>query len=151
MNKQQITNDLQTVFNGTPWYGNSILKVIDTVNEKHLNNSFKSGSSIAQTLEHILTWRNYTLELLKENFSYKIEMNSVEDWSNKKTYSIEEWKKLILRLKQNQKEILKLVETKTETALLKQIPERDYNYFEMLNNCIQHDLYHLGQIALLNK
>jgi|GEM_PF-4273770 len=105
-----------------------MLKIIEGLYKRNINNSFKIGSSIAQTLEHILAWRNYILELLRGKFSCKIEMNCVEKWINMKTYCVDEWQGLIFCLKQNQKEILKLIEAKTEIAMLKQHTEKDYNY-----------------------
>jgi len=150
MNRQQIINELQTVFDGDPWYGNSIMKTLNNVDKKNINNTYKSSGNLAQILEHILAWRNYTLEMLKGNFSYKIEIDSVEDWNKDKTYTVEDWQELVSRLKQNQTAIIELVENTTEEDLEKQLPGKKYNLKQLLQSSMQHDLYHLGQIALLN-
>jgi len=151
MKKKTIISNLQTVFNGDPWYGYSIIKTLQNVSEKHINNSFKNSGSIAQILEHIIAWRTFPIENLMGNFDFKIEINSTQDWNKDKQYSLKEWHLLIERLKENQATLIELIESKTQAFLETCSPERNYTYFTMLDNCIQHDLYHLGQIALLNK
>lgn len=151
MNKKKIIYNLQTVFNGTPWYGYSLMKIIQSVSIENINNNFKDGNSIAQILEHILAWRIFLIEALKANFSFKIEINSTKDWNKNKRYNQKEWQQLIERLKENQSTLIELVESKSEDFLGNNIPERKYTYFTLLDNSIQHDVYHLGQIALLNK
>lgn len=151
MKKKIIISDLQTTFNGDPWYGYSIIKTLQSVSENHINNCFKNGNSLAQILEHMIAWRTFSIEKLKGNFDFKIEINSTEDWNKGKQYHLKEWHQLIEDLKENQATLIKLVESKTEAFLETKLPEKSYTYFTMLQNSIQHDLYHLGQIALLNK
>jgi len=151
MTKKKIIDNLQTAFNGDPWYGYSIMKIIQSISIENINNNFKDGNSIGQILEHILAWRNFSIEPLKGNFLFKIEINSKEDWNKNKHYSLEEWQQLVERLKENQTTLIELTEDKSDEFLKSIIPERKYTYFTLLENSIQHDLYHLGQIALLNK
>lgn len=151
MGKEKIIKELQNTYDGDPWYGHSILKVIQSVDIKNINNAFESGNSLGQIFEHLIAWRNFTVEILKENFSYKIEINSLQDWNKGKQYNQKDWEQLVHQLKESQNAIIKFVESKPNEFLETVIPERNYSYFTMLNNCILHDLYHLGQIALLNK
>jgi len=151
MIKKKIIDNLQTVFNGDPWYGHSIMKIIQSTTTENINNNFNGGNSVAQILEHMLAWRIFSVELLKGNFSFKIEINSTEDWNKNRQYSSKEWYQLIERLKENQNTLIELTEGKNEAFLERVIKERKYTYFTMLENGIQHDVYHLGQIALLNK
>jgi len=151
MNKKKIIENLQTVFNDHPWYGYSVMKILQSIPAEHINNSFKDGNSIAQILDHILAWRTFSIESLKGNFSFKIEINSSNDWNKNKHYSLEEWQQSIEQLKENQATLIELVESKSDELLESIIPERKYTYLTLLENSIQHDLYHLGQIALLNK
>lgn len=151
MNKEQLLNELKTIFDGEPWYGNSIMKTIDEIGEENINNIFENSGSIAQIVAHILAWRNFTLEMLKGNFSYKIEINSTLDWDKKKIYNTAEWKQLISLLKQNQIALITIIESKSDSFLTKQITKKKYSYLMLIKSSIQHDLYHLGQIALLNK
>jgi len=151
MDKQQIANDLKTVFEGTPWYGHSVIKILTEISVQNINNSFKNGNSIAQIVEHMLAWRVFSVEMLKGNISYKIELNTTQDWEKGKLYTFEDWEKLIEKLKQNQAILIEQIEHKTDTTLAQNIPQKTYSYFQVLTNCIQHDIYHLGQVALLNK
>ncbi len=151
MNKKTILSDLQTIFNGHPWYGYPIIKIVESIPEAHINNRYKQGNSIAQILQHMIAWRTFAIEKLKGNADFKIEINSTQDWRKDKQYTIEEWHQLIETLKVNQATLIELIEPKSDEFLANPIPKGNYSYVTMLQNSIQHDLYHLGQVALLNK
>jgi hypothetical protein len=43
------------------------------------------------------------------------------------------------------------VEQQTDDLLDKQVAERDYNFRKLFHGVLQHDVYHLGQIAYIVK
>jgi len=56
------------------------------------------------------------------------------------------------QLKSTHKKIVELLNQKADDSFLGDIvPLREYNFRFMLNGLIQHNIYHLGQIAYLNK
>ena len=47
------------------------------------------------------------------------------------------------------KQLIALLHTKDDALLSQKLPNRDYNYRFLLNGLMQHNIYHLGQIAFL--
>jgi len=55
------------------------------------------------------------------------------------------------RLQETQNELINLLEKQQESLLEKSVSERTYNFRKLLQGLIQHDIYHLGQIAYIKK
>ena len=72
------------------------------------------------------------------------------DWRiiNPKVHS---WKKGMSEFKAINKKIIALLNTKDDDFLLEMVDYRKYNFRFLLNGMIEHTIYHLGQVAYLNK
>ncbi|HQV61504.1 MAG TPA: DinB family protein, partial [Chitinophagaceae bacterium] len=82
----------------------------------------------------------------------KMDMAAFEkmDWRelNPKLHS---WKKALAEFKAINKKIIALLDKKDDDFLLEIVDYRKYNYRFLLNGMIEHSIYHLGQVAYLNK
>ncbi|WP_224995691.1 DinB family protein [Cesiribacter sp. SM1] len=145
-----LINELKEVFEGEPWYGVSVLGSLQAVPVEVLNyKPYAAGHSIAVLLKHMLAWRVFVLEKLKENSAYSIEINSSADWDNDFIIRNEnEWQQLVKALKASQRELIALLQEREEAWLAQQVPGKNYNYRHLLNGMLYHDIYHLGQIRL---
>lgn len=47
--------------------------------------------------------------------------------------------------------IIAILETKEDAFLKEMVPSREFNFRFMLNGLIQHNIYHLGQVAYVKK
>ncbi len=151
MNKAYILKTLKDVFNGQPWYGLAITELLKRVDPTTINQKTGKASSIAEILEHTLSWHIFTIEMMKGNLDFDIEINSETDWKNN-TYNPKDYQNLVTKFNHTQTELLALIEAKTgENWLLEQVPNRTYDFTFLLNGTIQHDIYHIGQIVLLTK
>ena len=65
--------------------------------------------------------------------------------------AIHNWKKGIEEFKEIHQHIVSILETKNDEFLSEMVKGRKFNFRFMLNGLIQHNIYHLGQIAYLNK
>ena len=141
---------LDDAFHGNPWFGDSVLKTLESAIESDLNFSLPNGNSIGQILQHIINWRRLTIQKVKGNAGFNIELNSKDDWDRSKEYSREGYLKLIEELKSSHNELIFLLRKKTEKDWLeKHVPGREYSYSFLINGIVQHDIYHAGQIAIL--
>jgi hypothetical protein len=80
-------------------------------------------------------------------------MKAIEanDWRNIDP-KIHTWKKGIEQLKATHNKIIELLKQKEDDNFLGDIvPLRKYNFRFLLNGLIQHNIYHLGQVAYLKK
>lgn len=141
---------LDNAFHGNPWFGNSVLKTIESTIDSDINFRLAEGNSIGQILEHMVNWRVFTVEKVKGNVNYDIELKSSADWNKGKEYTKEEFLNLIQKLKSTHSELTFLLHKHPDTEWLdKSVPGKEYSFNFLIDGIIQHDIYHSGQIAVL--
>lgn len=145
--------EFETIYNGEPWYGKSLMAVInDAAPEDVFKKNKSRGHSAYEITYHLYAWRDLLVKRLNGDTSSSIETNSKEDWPvlpNEPTAAI--WNELVQKLEQNQKELLKALPKWNNAALDKDFAGTSYSLRTFLNGQIQHDIYHTGQIALAIK
>jgi len=148
MDIEDVITQLEEVFEGEPWYGPSVLKSLDMIPVALWNNKVEGAShTIAELLYHMIDWRMFVIEKLKENELFSIEMNSEKDWRKHTSISLEtEKKEVIDELRGTQDAIKQLLMTKPDTWMYEFVDGKDYKNEYMIMGGIQHDIYHLGQI-----
>jgi len=150
MDIKEVTESLKTVYSGQPWYGNNLLHILSTIGSGNPNANFNGSNSLGQILEHMLQWKRFTIEKLKGNESFHIELNSVQDWNKEKIYTQEEFAELISSFKTACEELMDFIKDK-EDSFLENLAYKKYRYKTLIEGSIQHDIYHAGQLALLIK
>jgi uncharacterized damage-inducible protein DinB len=61
------------------------------------------------------------------------------------------WPEGLRMLDESQERLLAVLQQQDDSILNNVVKERNYNYRKLITGVIQHDIYHLGQIAYLNK
>lgn len=86
------------------------------------------------------------------NVAFDIQVNSTADWGETKISNETEWKELLHQLQETQHEIVGFLEKMdNEKFFQTQTSGRNYDFEFLFYGIIQHDIYHLGQIAIVNK
>jgi|SRR5690606_3859740 len=98
----------------------------------------------------MIQWKRFTIEKIKENESFHIELNSNQDWKKGKIYTQEEFAELIRNFKTACEELIDLIKDK-EDSFLENLAYNKYSYKTLIEESIQHDIYHAGQLVLLRK
>lgn len=150
MNIKEVTESLKTVYNGQPWYGNNLLHTLSTIESGDPNANLNGGNSLGQILEHMIQWKRLTIEKLKGNESFHIELNSDQDWNKGKIYTQKEFTELIRNFKTACEELIDFLYDK-EDSFLENLAYKKYSNKTLIEGSIQHDIYHAGQLALLKK
>lgn len=139
------------LFNGSPWYGVSTIASLETIPLEQWNRKpVGVSNSIAAIVWHIIDWRCFVIEKIKDNEAFDIVLNTEADWRkdilvNKEADVLE----IITALKSTQETICKLLNEKPASWLLKTTKGKEYNNGYMLRGILNHDAYHLGQINLI--
>ena len=145
--------EFETIYNGEPWYGKSLMAVINSADPKDVFKKPKSsGHSVYEITQHLYVWRDLLAKRLNGDNKASVKMNSKEDWAplpNEQTAAT--WKELIKKLEQNQQELIDSLPKWNDEALDKNFAGTNYPLRTFLNGQIQHDIYHIGQIALAIK
>jgi len=135
----QIIADIQDVWSGSPWHGRSTKELLSDV--KH------DSGPIRRLIIHMIAWRVYILQKI-EGSPTEIEMDSPEDWPED---SDTPWFELMESLQQNIDQIIEILGTKEDSWLDEPVPGVNYDYRFLIGGLNQHDIYHTGQIVILNK
>ena len=142
----RITRLLEKTFDRQPWYGSSVMEILKTVNPLIVNQRIGETHSIAELVEHMISWRTFATKRLQGEEAFQV--NDATNFPSSHT-----WEDTLKRLHQSQEELLKATKQFPEERLNELVPGNQfrYTYYTLLHGIIQHDVYHLGQIALLKK
>lgn len=148
MDIEDSITQLEEVFEGQPWYGPSVLKSLQMIPVVLWNQKPQGAAhTIAELVYHMIDWRLFVIEKLKENGVFSIEMNSEKDWRKHTSVSLEtEKKEIIDELRGIQDVIKQLLMSKPDAWMYEFVDGKDYKNEYMIVGAIQHDIYHLGQI-----
>lgn len=146
-----LIRSLSEIFEGEPWYGESVMRKLENVPYViGYKTCIPESHSVAQIVGHLIAWKTYAIEKLKSNDSYTIEIDSDQDWPDIEVHSQKEWENLKRKLVATQSKIYELLnEKKDDSYLDEKVNGKNYTFRYLLNGIIQHDIYHLGQIGLI--
>jgi len=148
---EEIIKSLSEIFEGEPWYGESVMRKLENVPYViGYKTCIPESHSVAQIVGHLIAWKTFAAEKLKNNEEYNIEIDSKEDWPVIEVQSQEEWEDLKRKLVAAQSKIYEILLQKEDDSFLgDKVSGKEYNFGYLLNGIIQHDIYHLGQIGLI--
>jgi uncharacterized damage-inducible protein DinB len=153
MNKelQSIIRNLQNILVGEPWYGRPVYQLLHEVDPaKAYQKPNGKGHSAIELLFHMITWAEFTLSRLEVEPSHDVPYFDSIDW-RKIDPAVHKWEEGVKLLKKIHEEIVAILQTKDDEFLKKSVDGRTYNYRFLLNGLIQHNIYHIGQVAYIQK
>ena len=145
-----IIHNLKESFNGTPWYGISMMAKLDAIPWEIVNKEIYGSKTIAILVQHIINWRIFILKKLDGDLNFDISIDGENDWDKVHIAGQEEWGILKQKLQNTQDILLKMLSQESDELLQKRVPGKEYTFGPILTSIGQHDIYHLGQIAMLN-
>ena len=150
-NINEIIRSLSEVFEGSPWYGKSVMRKLENVPYViGYKSCVPESHTAAQIVGHLIAWKKFAVEKLKGNKDYSLKVDTQEDWPNIEVHSQNEWEELKRKLVATQGEIYELLNEKNDDSFLEEnVPGTDYNFGYLLKGLVQHDIYHIGQIGLI--
>lgn len=147
-----MVSKLQESFEGSPWYGDSMMEKLNKIDYKIGNNHTSTfTNSVAKLVQHILNWKIFTINKILGDKKYDIELNSSDDWKDINIQTELDWIALIDKLRETQRELENVLSIQEDSLLDNTVPGKTYNFRFLIEGIIQHDIYHLGQIALVAK
>ena len=148
---QSIIRRIENVNSGEPWFGRAVFSILEEVDAKKVyTNPNNTGHSLIDLLYHMITWADFTLKRIEKDKINDLAAAEELDW-RKIDPKLHDWKKGVKEFKAIQNKILALLKKKEDSFLEGKVDYRQYNFRFLLNGMIEHNIYHLGQIAYLNK
>ncbi|WP_300433893.1 DinB family protein [Christiangramia sp.] len=147
----ELVRALSETFEGEPWYGDSVMRKLENVpyiiGFKTCN---PESHSVAQIVGHLISWKTFAIEKLRNNTNYDIDIDTRKDWPNVEVHSQQEWEELKRKLVAAQSEIYELIDEKKDDSFLNEkVSGKNYDFSHLLTGIMQHDIYHIGQIGLI--
>jgi uncharacterized damage-inducible protein DinB len=154
MNKetQYIVKSFENTLSGQPWFGRAVYEIMEEVDEaKATTKPNDSDHSMIELIWHMNTWAEFVLASLENRSVDQMKEIEANDWRliDPKKHT---WKRGLEELKIILTKIITLLNQKADDNFLSEIvPTRKFNFRFMLNGLVQHNIYHLGQIAYVKK
>jgi hypothetical protein len=150
MNKelQSIIRNMENVMYHQPWYGDAVMVMLKKIHPAVVYINPKNSHAAIEIVYHLIAWTKFTADavngVIAEGDVGEIPMN----WRgiNPKVHT---WNAALDELEQTHKALIASLQTKDDALLNQKLPNREYNYRFLLNGLMQHNIYHLGQIAFL--
>ncbi len=145
-----ISTTLRSVLNGEPWYGRSVMSLLRDVDPADVFRKPNEDShSMIELLYHMNTWAEFTLHRLQKTKEDAAVFDEL-DWRIIDP-DIHSWEKGLEEFQSIHENLLTELETVEDEFLSEIVDYRKYNFRFLLHGIIQHDIYHIGQIAYLEK
>lgn len=140
---------LQNTYNGAAWHGASVMEVLNKISAKQAFHESEHIHRICELVQHMITWRVFALKRLEGDDQFEVSVN--EDWKDFSNADSTIWDTVKIELNESQEKLIKALEQASDERLNELVEGKAYDYYTMIHGVIQHDLYHLGEIALLSK
>lgn len=144
------TNRFQEIFNGNPWYGETVeAKLSDVTDATAFVRPVPNAHAVGEIVSHMIYWRKALISKL-EGGTFKTSMESPDNWKALETLKAMGWEKLKSEFDESQKKITSLLGKQSDDFLLTTYSQGT-SMESLIQGIIDHDVYHLGQIGLVKK
>jgi uncharacterized damage-inducible protein DinB len=148
---KDITRRLREHHAGDPWYGKSTRELLKGVDESIVFEQPAGGHSILQLLWHMIVWREFVYCSFVPQEGKDVKYFDTNDWPPVDHADKSLWQKGLVYYEELHGLMMEAIEKQNDSVLEQTVPGRKYNYRYLLEGIGEHDVYHLGQIAILNK
>jgi uncharacterized damage-inducible protein DinB len=146
-----IITTLHSVVEGEPWFGRPVMSLLHDVDPSIVYKKPNENShSLIELLYHMITWAEFTLKRIEKDQNLDLTAFEKLDWRgiDPKEHT---WEKGVAQFKVTNDLIIEALESKNDDFLNEKVDYREYNFRFLLNGLIQHNIYHIGQIAYMKK
>jgi hypothetical protein len=147
----KIAEQVKDCYEGKPWFGKSVKTLLKEVNHHIAFLKPDNQHSIVELLWHMILWREFTINRLRKDDSITLQYFDENDWRQLNHNDVSLWKKGIKRIEETQSELIEVLQQQQDELLLEIVPGKEYDFSQLLYGIMHHDIYHIGQIAYLNK
>lgn len=144
----KIKKDLQEVVWGEPWYGESLMEKLNRFSEERFfQKLYGKLHSAAEQLSHITFWRKEVIMSIKNPSRESHGMNSPENWLDNDFLKEKGKESLIKEFLHTQQDLDILLDELDDQFLDMSYRENTMEF--IIRGIVQHDIYHIGQIGLI--
>lgn len=138
---------MQNIFDGAAWHGASVMEIIGKIDAKDAFQESAHIHRICELVQHIIAWRTFAIKRLEGDAKY--EVTQQENWKDFRIQNEAAWERIKTSLVESQEALITALSSTTDDRLTDIVENKAYDYYTLIHGVMQHDLYHLGEIALL--
>jgi len=102
--------------------------LITEVNEQAVFEKPNGQHSILELVWHMITWREFTINRLRNDKENDLRYFEVNDWQNLDHNNKSLWQQALHRLHQTQNELIEVLQTQKDNLLSKTVEGRNYDF-----------------------
>jgi uncharacterized damage-inducible protein DinB len=153
---ERILDQLRRAYDGDAWYGSSVRTIVgDVTAERAMRRPVADAHCIWEIVLHMTGWKREVANRLRGAWAGSPEEG---DWPLVTDTSEAAWRAALDRLDRAHRELLDAAAAIAPSRLGEPSKDRrdraagtGVSLYVLLHGIVQHDVYHSGQIALLNK
>lgn len=138
---------MNNIFDGSAWHGPSVMEIIEKIDAKDAFRESAHIHKICELVQHIVIWRKFAVRRLEGDV--KFEVTQQENWKDLRQEDQVTWESIKTSLIDSQEALIKALSGTNDDRLNDIVENKAYDYYTLIHGVMQHDLYHLGEIALL--
>ncbi len=143
-----LISDFKSFFDENPWFGDSYIDVISDITAEVALATPPNGHSIAVILWHMVKWRKALTERLLGNTDFRADVTDLDNWPIAETQTAATWEAAKAAFDEQQAILIEELAKRDEGFLDTEFVE-GRTYRRLVSGVLQHDIYHLGQIAMI--
>ena len=148
---KEFIRQLNELFEGGSWQGECYKEKLKTVSEENAFQQPVPGvHSIAEIIWHCIYWRTTLLKSANGELGYRDSTVDKLNFLPVEQLKQEGWENLHDKLLTTQQQLLSMLTIKSESFLEEEY-KKGKTFFHLVEGIVQHDIYHLGQIGLVQK
>ncbi len=142
-----VVERLTTTFEGRAWHGSPFTVQLEGIDAGQARaHPIEGRHSIWEIVNHAAFWMEKTRGAIHADAMPDIK--ETEDWPPAGETE-EEWTEAKEALRRTYESLIESVTSFDVSRLGETVPGRKYNFFVMLHGIVDHNVYHMGQIAIL--
>jgi len=143
MNDKELLSRVKTFYNGEASYGDPAMKILEGVTpESAMKRPEKKMHNAAELLAHIIGWGDVYLKRFQGNRDAMIDQNLSFDWKRIDKDEKNAWQSLLFTYEKNRDQLVSFLGQENYDVQAKE---------KLVNDIMEHNIYHLGQVELIKK
>ena len=145
----RIADQLRRAFYGSAWHGPALMELLNEVDATTAAAKPLPGvHSIWELVLHISAWDGAGLQRLD---GHKCQLQGAKNFPPVPQPTEMEWRTAVKLARGTHDSLVSTVAGLSGKRLREIVPGKRYDFYHMLHGIAQHELYHAGQIAILEK
>jgi uncharacterized damage-inducible protein DinB len=146
-----LAEQIKEAYEGEPWFGRSIKEIFSEIDESIAFEKPNGQHSIVELLWHMITWKEFTISRFHGDKEKSLHYFEKNDWIELDHSDKSLWIEGLKRFEQLHHELIGIIQQQQDAILSERVNERTYDFRKLLYGILEHDIYHVGQVAYVKK